>query len=91
MTPNLIIAISIACVLIFLGAYAATRINLSSISRVAIGAVLLVGGIALIFPLIGVAGALDDHQIRLGIAVAMTGLGINQLAAPLRLALGRPV
>ncbi|RYG97936.1 MAG: hypothetical protein EON58_08545 [Alphaproteobacteria bacterium] len=91
MTPNPIVAIAIACGLIFLGAYAAAKIDLSVASRAAVGAVLLVGGIALIYPLIGVGGALEAHQIRFGTAVALIGLGINQLAAPLRLALGRPV
>nr|CAS02556.1 putative integron gene cassette protein [uncultured bacterium] len=85
-----IIAIAVACGLILIGALALKRIGLSLTIRVLIGAALLVSGIALIYPLIGAAGALDAHPIRLGIAAALAGLGINQLAAPIRMHLGRP-
>ena len=91
MTQNLIVPIAIGFGLMLIGGYAARRLDLSLTSRVAIGAVLLVGGIALIYPLMGAGGVLDAHQVRFGIAIAMTGLGINQLSAPLRVRLGRPV
>ena len=73
-----------------IGGLALKRIDLSLTVRVLIGAALLVSGIALIYPLIGAAGALDAHPIRLGVSAALAGLGINQLAAPVRLYLGRP-
>ena len=88
--PQNIIAIAVACGLILIGGLALKRIDLSLIARVLIGAALLVSGIALIYPLTGAAGALDAHPIRLGISAALAGLGINQLAAPIRLHLGRP-
>jgi Kef-type K+ transport system membrane component KefB len=88
--PQNIIAIAVACGLILIGGLALKRIDLSLIARVLIGAALLVSGIALIYPLIGSAGALDAQPIRLGISAALAGLGINQLAAPIRLHLGRP-
>ena len=88
--PQNIIAIAVACGLILVGALALKRVDLSLTVRVLIGAALLVSGVALVYPLIGAVGPLDDHPIRLGIAAALAGLGINQLAAPIRLYLGRP-
>ena len=85
-----IVAIAVACGLILIGVLALKRIDLSLTVRVVLGAALLVSGVALIYPLIGAVGPLDAHPIRLGIAAALSGLGINQLAAPLRQYLGRP-
>ena len=90
MNQDLILAIAISCGIILFGAHAARRINMSLTSRFAIGTVLLALGVLLIYPLIG-TGALEDHQFRYGLAVGMVGLGINQIAAPLRMRLGRPV
>ena len=88
--PQNIVAIAVACGLIVVGVLALKRIDLSLTVRVLIGAALLVSGVALIYPLLGAVGPLDAQPIRLGIAAALAGLGINQLAAPIRQYLGRP-
>ena len=89
--PQNLIALAIGFGLLLAGGHALRKINLSMTSRVLIGAVMLVSGIALIYPLLGSGGVLEAHQIRFGIAVALGGLGINQLAAPVRATFGRPV
>jgi len=76
--------------LMLAGAYALNKTHPSLTTRVVIGAVLLIAGISLAYPLLDGTGELASHQIRLGLAVALTGLGINQAAAPIRVAFGRP-
>ncbi len=85
------LALAIGCALLIAGAYALRKLNVSVISRVLMGATMLGAGIALIYPLIDRIDDLNDHQVRFGFAIALLGLGINQLTAPIRLAFKRPV
>ena len=84
-----IIAVVVACGLILASGFALKRSNLSPTVRVVLGAFLLAGGVALVYPLLG-TGNIEAHPVRLGISAALAGLGINQLAAPIRLYLWRP-
>ena len=84
------IALAIGCGLMIAGAYSLKNANPSLTTRIALGAVMLVSGIALAYPLVTGNDALELHQIQFGLAIALSGLGINQLAAPIRVAFGRP-
>lgn len=82
-----IIALAIGLPLMLVGFYALKRANLSLAIRVLIGIVMLIAGVVLAYPL--VTGDLSLHPVRLGVAVALLGLGINQIATPLRMAMGK--
>ena len=84
------IALAIGCGLMIAGAYGLKNANPTITTRVALGAVMLISGIALAYPLVTGNDSLELHQVRFGLAIALTGLGINQLAAPIRVAFGRP-
>jgi len=85
-----LVAIAIGSSLMMAGAYAFNKTNPALTTRVLVGAVLVIAGFSLSYPLLDGTDVLASHQIRLGLAVALTGLGINQAAAPIRVAFGRP-
>lgn len=65
--------------------------NPALVTRVLIGIALLGIGIGCGYYLIFVVRALQQHPILYGLMIGTAGLGINQVAAPLRAAAGGPV
>ena len=85
---TMLIAMAIGLPLMLAGAYGIKRWQPSLATRVILGSLMLVSGIALIYPLIYGPADLMESPVRLGLAVALVGLGINQIAAPIRVAFG---
>lgn len=83
------IAFAVGAGLICAGAHGIQRLRVGLIARALLGAVMLTAGITLLYPLVNQDNGLKVHQISFGIAVALVGLGINQLASPVRVRLGR--
>lgn len=83
------VALAVGVPLMYAGLYALKHINPNLALRTAIGCALLIAGIILADTLANGSGALYLHPIRLGVAIALLGLGINQASAPLRAALGK--
>ncbi len=90
-TQAITIALAVGIPLMLAGFYGLKHIKPSVIVRVLIGCGMLIVGIAVVHPLVDGSGELYLHPIRLGMSIALLGLGINQVAAPLRLALGKSV
>lgn len=86
---NQTIAGAVGIAAILAGFYGFKRTQLSTIVRVALGIAMLLAGVVLLYPLMQ-AGDPWSHPVRCGLAIALLGLGINQAATPLRLALGKP-
>jgi len=82
-----VIAGTVGVPLIWGGAYWLKRTQPSLIVRVILGAVLLASGLVLAYQLVHGPG-IATHPIQLGLAAGLFGLGINQVFAPLRVALG---
>lgn len=76
--------------LILLGFYSLRRLDPAMPIRVALGATLFIAGLVAVVVWPGFV-AVVESPIYLGIEVCLLGLGINQVGAPLRRALGRTV
>ena len=85
-----IVAGAIAVAIILGGFYGLRRAQLAMAVRVVLGFLMLAFGIALAYSLVQGPGDPLMHPIRLGLAGGFVGLGINQVAAPLRVAMGKP-
>ena len=85
-----LVAAAVAVAIIMAGIYGFRRAQLGTTARVALGLVMLASGVGLAYWLIQLADDPLSHPIRLGFVGGLVGLGINQVAAPLRLAMGRP-
>jgi len=85
---TMIIAMAIGVPLMLAGFYGIRRWQPRLLTRFFLGAIMLASGVALIYPLIYGSGDLMQSPIRFGLAIALAGLGINQIAAPVRVALG---
>lgn len=86
-SQTLIIMLAVGGALMLAGFYGFKRAQPSVAIRVVLGIVMLVAGVALAYPII--ADDLADHAVRLGVSIALVGLGINQAATPIRLAFGK--
>ena len=76
--------------LMLLGFYGFRRLDPAMPIRVGLGAAMFAAGLVAVFVWPGI-NAVVHSPIYLGITVVLLGLGINQVAAPLRRALGKPV
>ena len=83
-----LIAGAIGITLMLAGFYGFKRAQPSTTARVVLGVVMLLSGAALLYFLL--QGDPWSHPVRCGLAIALVGLGINQAATPLRLAIGKP-
>jgi hypothetical protein len=84
------VAVVLGAGLMIGGIFALKQANPTLTTRVALGAVSFGLGIYLVYPIIVGGDVIGAHQIRLGFSIACIGFGINQLAAPVRVAFGRP-
>ena len=84
----LIIAAAVGMPLMLAGFYAIKRWQPSMTTRLGLGVGMFVAGAALIYPFIFGPGDLIESPVRFGFCVPLIGLGINQMAAPFRVAAG---
>ena len=85
-----VIAGLIAIAIIMGGHFGFRRAQLGMAVRVGLGLLMLAIGAALGYSFIQGADDPLAHPVRLGVVVGLIGLGINQIAAPLRAAMGKP-
>ena len=85
-----IVAVAIAVAIILGGLYGFRRAQLAMAARIVVGLLMLASGIALAHWLVQGSNEPLIHPVRLGLAAGFIGLGINQVAAPLRAAMGKP-
>lgn len=76
--------------LMLLGFYTFRRLDPAMPVRVGLGAVMLVVGLIAVFYWPGIA-AVGESPFYIGVTLVLLGLGINQLAAPVRRAIGKAV
>lgn len=85
---ELLLPLVIATGIIIGGARFLNAKNASLVTRVALGVTLLGAGVGCGYYLIYVAEDLQKYPWLLGFGAGAAGLGINQVAAPLRVAAG---
>ena len=87
-TPPLLIAMLVGSGLLLAAFYSLRALDPPMSFRIGLGAVLLVTGAYITWFNPGV-GALVKQPLLFGLAAFLVGFGINQLAAPLRRAMGK--
>ncbi|MBJ6981952.1 hypothetical protein [Luteimonas sp. MC1572] len=85
---DLLIPVAVAGGVVVGGARLINSKSPSLATRVLIGLILLGIGIGCGYYLIYIVQNLQQHPLLFGLAAGATGLGINQAAAPLRIAFG---
>ena len=85
-----LVAVAVGTVLMLLGFYSLKALAPPMSARIGLGAALLCAGIFAVAFKPGLADVMAS-PIQFGLVIFCVGLGINQLAAPLRQAFGRSV
>ena len=85
---NTIISLAVGMTILIGGVFYFKRSNPSMIVRVFAGLALLGIGLSCGYYLIYVLDSIENHPLLFGLTIGATGLGINQVAAPVRIALG---
>ena len=86
---SIIVAAAVALPLMLAGLYGLKRWSPKLPTRVLLGVAMLGSGAAIAYPLIYGQSDMDQSPARLGLCIALIGLGINQVFAPMRVAVGR--
>lgn len=83
-----LLAMAIGMVLMLAGFYALKALDPPMLVRVCLGGAMFAIGVVAIAIWPGASVVVED-PVQLGVVVVLLGLGINQLAAPLRRAFGK--
>ena len=88
LSKELLLPLAIGMAILVGGHHLLKKYNPALRARFVLGLVLLSIGIGCGYYLTDILGNLEQHPLMFGLAIGALGLGINQVAAPLRVAFG---